>query len=174
MNTPGATLGRRARNTGATICISGISENEKKTTLQGVLGDFGHVVRIEIPAGRRVAFVEFEDKRDANEAVRSLDRKTIGRSTVSVKMADDRTPGEGGSKGKGKDKFGRSRSRSPQKRGSDRDKGRDRDRDRDRGRDRDRDRDRNWNGDRDRDSSRRARGKSRSQNRRSRSDRSRS
>ncbi|CAE8619146.1 unnamed protein product, partial [Polarella glacialis] len=166
-----ATLGRRDRGSGTTICISGISENEKKTRIQEALGDFGHIVRIEIPGGRRVAFVEFEDKRDAMEAMNSMDRKMIGSSNVTIRLADDRAPGASGAPDDRKpreqqrgsfpapQRSDRSRSRSRgggganasrRDNGGDRGSGRggdrgdrgDRGRSRDRGRDRDRDRDR--------------------------------
>ncbi|CAK0850235.1 unnamed protein product [Prorocentrum cordatum] len=92
MHTPGVTLGRRERNAGTTICISGLSDREKKTTLQEALGDYGHIVRIEIPPGRRVAFVEYEEKRDATEAMTAMDGKKIGESSVTIRFADDRPP----------------------------------------------------------------------------------
>merc|ERR1719436_2207132 len=48
--------------------------------------------------GRRVAFVEFEEKRDALEAMEVMDCKKIGGSAVSIRLADDRPPPGAGPK----------------------------------------------------------------------------
>mmetsp|Transcript_64619 Transcript_64619/g.179731 ORF Transcript_64619/g.179731 Transcript_64619/m.179731 type:complete len:205 (-) Transcript_64619:243-857(-) len=99
MHTPGVTHGRKERAVGKTICVTGISDGEKKTTLQGAFGDFGDITRIEIPPGRSVAFVEFTEKRDAQEAADVMDRKTINGCIVTVRLADERPPGAGAQQG---------------------------------------------------------------------------
>lgn len=84
------------------------------------------------------AFIDFSDERDAREAVRDMDGRTILDKRVRVEISRRGRAGRGGGpSGGGRDRD-RVRSRS-RDRGGDRDRGRDRSRDRG-GRDRSRDR----------------------------------
>ncbi|CAK0850236.1 unnamed protein product [Prorocentrum cordatum] len=70
----------------------GSATGRRRRRCRSALGDYGHIVRIEIPPGRRVAFVEYEEKRDATEAMTAMDGKKIGESSVTIRFADDRPP----------------------------------------------------------------------------------
>lgn len=80
----------RVMRTGTTLCVSGVVDRVKKTVLQEAFGDFGHIVRIEVPEGRRVAFVEFESRTDATDAQKAVDGTSVGGVRVTVKLADNR------------------------------------------------------------------------------------
>merc|ERR1719277_1528225 len=62
------------------------AEWKRKTTLQSVFGDFGQILKIDIPDGQGLAYVEYEDKLDAQEAVAELQGKTICGCTAQVQM----------------------------------------------------------------------------------------
>eukprot|EP00746_Dinoflagellata_sp_MGD_P143288 gnl/MRDRNA2_/MRDRNA2_76136_c0_seq1.p1 gnl/MRDRNA2_/MRDRNA2_76136_c0~~gnl/MRDRNA2_/MRDRNA2_76136_c0_seq1.p1 ORF type:complete len:340 (+),score=66.66 gnl/MRDRNA2_/MRDRNA2_76136_c0_seq1:110-1129(+) len=81
----------RGRNPGTTVCVSGISSDVKKVQLQEKFGDFGRIVRIEVPSGKAIAFIEFEDAGDAATAKRQTDGTTMGRNRIGCKLADDRS-----------------------------------------------------------------------------------
>lgn len=61
-------------------------EWKRKTTLQSIFGDFGQVLKIDIPEGQGVAYIEYEDKLDAQEAEREMQGKKICGCAVSVQM----------------------------------------------------------------------------------------
>lgn len=70
---------------------------KKKTTLQGVFGDFGQVLEIHIQDDG-TAIIEYEDKRDAQDAAQSMDGKKICGVAVSVQIRQEANTGRGGSK----------------------------------------------------------------------------
>merc|ERR1719323_270199 len=82
----------KQRLPGATLCVSGVSLAVKKTT-QEHFGEYGNIVRIEVPAGKHVAFIEYDSKRDCSDAVDASRGKVIEGQRVTVKLADMRPPG---------------------------------------------------------------------------------
>lgn len=62
-------------------------EWRKKTVLQGPFGDYGQVLRIDCQEAQGVAFIEYEDKRDAEDAERELHGKSIGGKQINVTLA---------------------------------------------------------------------------------------
>merc|ERR1711933_634412 len=81
---------RRSIRPGTRLCVHGLPAGIKKTALQAAFGEFGDVVRIEVPQDQPVAFIEFEEPNDATEAARDMDGKTIERQRVNVRLVDDR------------------------------------------------------------------------------------
>lgn len=63
------------------------AEWKRKTKLQEIFGDFGQVLRIDVPDGQGVAFIEYEDKLDAEDAAKEVTGRKVGGQTVSVQIA---------------------------------------------------------------------------------------
>eukprot|EP00930_Biecheleria_cincta_P018473 TRINITY_DN14384_c0_g1_i1.p1 TRINITY_DN14384_c0_g1~~TRINITY_DN14384_c0_g1_i1.p1 ORF type:complete len:244 (-),score=44.01 TRINITY_DN14384_c0_g1_i1:4-735(-) len=64
----------------------------RKSKLQEAFGDFGHIIRIETH-GKGVAYVEYDDKRDAEDMVRDMNGKKVCGCVVDAAI----TTGAGGS-----------------------------------------------------------------------------
>ncbi|CAE8590576.1 unnamed protein product, partial [Polarella glacialis] len=75
-------------------------EWRRKTNIQAKFGDFGQILKLEVPEGN-VASIEYEDKRDAEDAVRTLDGTQMFGRTLTVKISDGRDGGGGGGGGAG-------------------------------------------------------------------------
>jgi len=68
--------------TGTTLLVSGLTPNVRKTDIQAAFGDFGHILRIDLEPGK--AYIEFEDERDALDAVSEMNGKRINCRRVQV------------------------------------------------------------------------------------------
>jgi len=75
-----------------TVAVTGVSERTKKTSLQEAFGEFGRIIRIEVPAQKTVAFVEYEEKRDASDAIADMNGKTIEGRRIGVRLVEDLPP----------------------------------------------------------------------------------
>lgn len=62
----------------------------RKTFFQEKFGEFGDVVQIEIQPGHGVAYVEFSDKRDAEDAVKEMAGAQLGGRQIIVEIANAR------------------------------------------------------------------------------------
>ncbi|GJN76131.1 pre-mRNA splicing factor [Purpureocillium lilacinum] len=143
---------------GTTLYVTGFSHGTRARDLAYEFERYGRLVRCDIPAprsssSRLFAFVEYEDKRDADDAYYEMHNKRLGRDDI-LKIEWARTPPSASwrfESGRDRDRRGpRSprRGRSPSPRRSTRDysprkedrRDRDRDYDRDSRRDRDRSR----------------------------------
>ncbi|VUC21782.1 unnamed protein product [Clonostachys rosea] len=145
---------------GTTLYVTGFSHGTRARDLAYEFERYGRLVRCDIPAPRSAssrlfAFVEYEDKRDADDAYYEMHNKRIGRDDI-LKIEWARTPPSASwrfESGRDRDRRGGGRSpgrrgRTPSPRRSTRDysprkddrRDRDRDYDRDSRRDRDRSR----------------------------------
>ncbi|KAI1380830.1 RNA-binding domain-containing protein [Hypoxylon crocopeplum] len=139
---------------GTTLYVTGFSHGTRARDLAYEFERYGRLVRCDIPAPRSAssrlfAFVEYEDRRDADDAYHEMHNKRIGRDDL-LKIEWARTPPsaswrfDSGRDRERRDRGARSprRGRSPSPRRSTRDYSPRKDDRRDRDRDRDYDRDR--------------------------------
>jgi len=137
------------------LYVKNIPDETLPDDLRDLFSKYGNLSDVYIPMDyytkrpRGFAYVQFEDPRDAEDAVESVDGKRLFGFTLEVQFAkgDRKSPGQM----RGKDpisqreryrrnrRYSRSRSRSRSGERRRRDSRRDRDRDRDHDRDRDRD-----------------------------------
>mmetsp|Transcript_86671 Transcript_86671/g.223236 ORF Transcript_86671/g.223236 Transcript_86671/m.223236 type:complete len:180 (-) Transcript_86671:12-551(-) len=82
---------------GHRICVNGLAK-ATKMSLQGLFGEFGHIIKIETPQRGSAAYVSFKDKNDASEAVKYMDGETVDGQRISVSRAGDRPPPGAGAK----------------------------------------------------------------------------
>lgn len=61
-------------------------EWRRKTTLQEPFGDYGHILRIDVQEAQGVAFIEYEDARDAEDAAEEMNGRQIKGRNVSVQV----------------------------------------------------------------------------------------
>mmetsp|Transcript_125288 Transcript_125288/g.279522 ORF Transcript_125288/g.279522 Transcript_125288/m.279522 type:complete len:308 (-) Transcript_125288:243-1166(-) len=69
---------------------------KRKMTMQSAFGDFGEIIKIDIPEGQGTAYIEYEDKEDAIEAEREMKDKKICGVPVSVQVMTSQMMGMGG------------------------------------------------------------------------------
>jgi len=146
----------------AKVYVGRIADKARERDIDDLFAKYGKLERIELKGG--FGFLEFSDKRDAEDAVKALDGHDFMGSRLYVDLAFTQgelpdfhkrrrpIPGEGRCHRCGIE--GHWARECPQNRDRSRSKDRDRDRDRDRGRDRSRSRDKDKDRRRDRSHSR--------------------
>ncbi|KAK0701504.1 hypothetical protein B0T21DRAFT_300362 [Apiosordaria backusii] len=151
---------------GTTLYVTGFSHGTRARDLAYEFERYGRLVRCDIPAPRSAssrlfAFVEYEDRRDADDAYHDMHNKRIGRDDI-LKIEWARTPPSASWRFDRNERDGRPRRSSPRRRSPSprrstrdysprKDDRRERDRDRDYDRDRRDTRDRSRSPDRERD-----------------------
>lgn len=163
---------------GHRVCVNGLGGKATKTTLQSLFGEFGHIIKIETPRSGTAAYISYQERRDAEEAIKYRDGEVVEGQRITVTKAGDRPPPSMAPKNRetteqkeiltttnfereekrtaaymdsnGVDKRLAAESATTTRSGRSRDKDRDKDRDRARAHDRDRDRHRVGSRDRDR------------------------
>eukprot|EP00445_Apocalathium_hangoei_P094007 CAMPEP_0204234108 /NCGR_PEP_ID=MMETSP0361-20130328/90723_1 /ASSEMBLY_ACC=CAM_ASM_000343 /TAXON_ID=268821 /ORGANISM="Scrippsiella Hangoei, Strain SHTV-5" /LENGTH=195 /DNA_ID=CAMNT_0051204931 /DNA_START=113 /DNA_END=697 /DNA_ORIENTATION=+ len=77
---------------GYRVCITGLGAKATKPSLQGLFGEFGHIIKIETPSRGQAAYVSFKERGDAEDAVKAMDGETVDGSKLTVCKAGDRPP----------------------------------------------------------------------------------
>lgn len=72
------------RKPGYTIQVNGLSPSVRKTDLQGCFGEFGQISRIDLIGGK--AYLEFDEKLDSEDAIRTMHGKSWMGSTLRVEV----------------------------------------------------------------------------------------
>eukprot|EP00929_Paragymnodinium_shiwhaense_P008737 TRINITY_DN112702_c0_g1_i1.p1 TRINITY_DN112702_c0_g1~~TRINITY_DN112702_c0_g1_i1.p1 ORF type:complete len:188 (-),score=45.50 TRINITY_DN112702_c0_g1_i1:104-667(-) len=93
---------------GFRVAISGLGSKATKPLLQQVFGEFGHILKIETPRSGQSVYLSYQDRRDAEDAIKMMDGETVEGAKVEVRRAGERPPpgasgveGEGKAEGKG-------------------------------------------------------------------------
>ncbi|CAF0979022.1 unnamed protein product [Adineta steineri] len=93
---------RHSRNLSASLYIRGLAEKVRYEDLKKIFGRYGRIVDITLPLdyytrdAKGYGFVEYEESRDAEEALHALDRyRLLGRELeVEFARGDRKTPSE--------------------------------------------------------------------------------
>ena len=93
---------RHSRNLSASLYVRGLSEKTRYEDLKKIFGRYGRLVDITLPVdyytrdAKGYGFVEYEESRDAEEALHALDRyRLLGRELeVEFARGDRKTPSE--------------------------------------------------------------------------------
>ncbi|KAK8624966.1 hypothetical protein V6N13_089850 [Hibiscus sabdariffa] len=68
----------------ATIFVGGLDSDVTDDDLRQPFSQFGEVISVKIPTGKGCGFVQFVNRKDAEEAIQSLNGTTIGNQTVRL------------------------------------------------------------------------------------------
>ncbi|CAF2530919.1 unnamed protein product [Rotaria sp. Silwood2] len=122
---------RHSRNLSASLYVRGLAERVRYDDLKKIFGRYGRIVDITLPLdyytrdAKGFGFVEYEESRDAEEALHALDRYRLFGRELEVEFArgDRKTPSEMRARekearygGRGGDPSRRDRSRSRDRR----------------------------------------------------------
>ncbi|XP_019092700.1 PREDICTED: polyadenylate-binding protein RBP47B-like isoform X2 [Camelina sativa] len=77
-------------STNSTIFVGGIDPDVTDEDLRQPFSQFGDVVSVKIPVGKGCGFVQFADRKSAEDAIESLNGTVIGKNTVRLSWG--RTP----------------------------------------------------------------------------------
>ncbi|CAE8665198.1 unnamed protein product, partial [Polarella glacialis] len=76
---------------GCRLLVRGLPEGVKKTVLQGAFGEFGRIVKLEVPADKPgCAFIEYDEQRDASDALSELNGAVLEKHKISVVGSDEK------------------------------------------------------------------------------------
>uniref|UniRef100_A0AC34FJ35 RRM domain-containing protein n=1 Tax=Panagrolaimus sp. ES5 TaxID=591445 RepID=A0AC34FJ35_9BILA len=122
---------RRSENLDAKVYVGGLPDNARQEEVEDMFRRYGRIRKIWVarrPPG--FGFVEFEDVRDAEDAVRALDGTKVGGQRIKVELSHGKSRNSrgGGGSGRRSDRndrgggsnrnYDRQRSRSPRRRTS--------------------------------------------------------
>ncbi|XP_022725545.1 polyadenylate-binding protein RBP47-like [Durio zibethinus] len=68
----------------ATIFVGGLDSDVSEDDLRQPFSQFGEVISVKIPPGKGCGFVQFANRKNAEEAIQSLNGTTIGKQTVRL------------------------------------------------------------------------------------------
>ncbi|XVE66873.1 hypothetical protein DITRI_Ditri08aG0114900 [Diplodiscus trichospermus] len=68
----------------ATIFVGGLDSEVSDDDLRQPFSHFGEVISVKIPPGKGCGFVQFADRKSAEDAIQSLNGTTIGKQTVRL------------------------------------------------------------------------------------------
>ncbi|TYH85439.1 hypothetical protein ES332_D02G266600v1 [Gossypium tomentosum] len=68
----------------ATIFVGGLDSDVSDDDLRQPFSQFGEIISVKIPPGKGCGFVLFANRKDAEEAIQSLNGTTIGKQTVRL------------------------------------------------------------------------------------------
>ncbi|EOA30594.1 hypothetical protein CARUB_v10013726mg [Capsella rubella] len=71
-------------STNSTIFVGGIDPDVTDEDLRQPFSQFGEVVSVKIPVGKGCGFVQFADRKSAEDAIESLNGTVIGKNTVRL------------------------------------------------------------------------------------------
>mmetsp|Transcript_61082 Transcript_61082/g.169006 ORF Transcript_61082/g.169006 Transcript_61082/m.169006 type:complete len:208 (+) Transcript_61082:130-753(+) len=77
---------------GFRICVTGLGSKATKPILQGLFGEFGHIIKIETPRSGASSYVSFQDRGDASDAIKAIDGYVLDGQRLTVSRAGDRPP----------------------------------------------------------------------------------
>ncbi|KAG2300935.1 hypothetical protein Bca52824_037407 [Brassica carinata] len=104
-----------------TVFVGGLDPTITDDHLKNVFSQYGEIVHVKIPAGKRCGFVQFTEKSCAEEAIRTLNGMQLGGTTVrlswgrspSSKQAADPSQYYYGGYGQGQEHYGYSMPQDP-------------------------------------------------------------
>ncbi|KAE8723758.1 Polyadenylate-binding protein RBP47C [Hibiscus syriacus] len=68
----------------ATIFVGGLDSDVTDEDLRQPFSQFGEIISVKIPSGKGCGFVQFVNRKNAEEAIQSLNGTTIGKQTVRL------------------------------------------------------------------------------------------
>ncbi|OMO63173.1 hypothetical protein COLO4_32684 [Corchorus olitorius] len=68
----------------ATIFVGGLDSDITDDDLRQPFSQFGEIISVKIPSGKGCGFVQFANRKNAEEAIQSLNGTTIGKQTVRL------------------------------------------------------------------------------------------
>ncbi|KAL1202834.1 Polyadenylate-binding protein RBP47B [Cardamine amara subsp. amara] len=71
-------------STNSTIFVGGIDPDVSDEDLRQPFSQFGEIISVKIPVGKGCGFVQFADRKNAEDAIQSLNGTVIGKNTVRL------------------------------------------------------------------------------------------
>ncbi|XWS39975.1 hypothetical protein CRYUN_Cryun18bG0100400 [Craigia yunnanensis] len=68
----------------ATIFVGGLDSDVSDDDLKQPFSQFGEIISVKIPSGKGCGFVQFSNRKNAEDAIQSLNGTTIGKQTVRL------------------------------------------------------------------------------------------
>ncbi|XP_076321565.1 RNA-binding protein Rsf1-like isoform X2 [Tachypleus tridentatus] len=95
-------------DSGTRVFVGGLTQDVQKEDLEVEFGKVGKIVSVWVaqnPPG--FGFVEFDDREDADEAIKAMNGQLINGTRIRVEMSRGRRGGRGGGRGRGGGSRGR-------------------------------------------------------------------
>ncbi|KAJ3676974.1 hypothetical protein LUZ60_002698 [Juncus effusus] len=85
--------------TNTTVFVGGLDPDVSEDDLRQTFSKYGEIVSVKVPAGKQCGFVQFSQRKSAEEALQGLNGSTIGKQTVRLSWGRNpanKQRGEGG------------------------------------------------------------------------------